>query len=392
MQGELFEPPTMLLREAVLGRNGVVPLIVIGCGRKKRQEAAPADQLYTSDRFKSCINLVRSLGAPYAILSGKHGIVAGEMVIAPYDLHLPDLPEANQRDWAEQVLDALAARAESRQVTLLAANEYSMPLLELNRARASPLDIVAPWLGLEYSDHAIWLAEAKRMAARIQDLDRLYNWIGEERIADRVFSFRELSSRSVPKRGVYIFLDGAERNFRGAGFRVVRIGTHAVSAGSQASLRGRLRNHLGPSSQIGNHRGSIFRLHIGIAMLEAGPGHGSLATWGEGQDARPEVKSLEIAHELAVSRYLQDLEVVLLEVDDEPSKESLRAKVEMQLIALFSESMRTIDCPGPDWLGLKSPVAQIRQSGLWNIRGIGGKYDPAAAGSVASIFRGLNNG
>ncbi|ESY85128.1 hypothetical protein [Mesorhizobium sp. LNHC229A00] len=121
-------------------------------------------------------------------------------------------------------------------------------------------------------------------------------------------------------------------------------------------------------------------------MLEAGLGHGSLPTWGEGQDARPEVKSLEMEHELAVSRYLQGLEVVLLEVDDEPSKESLRAKVEMQLIALLSESMRTIDYPSPDWLGLKSPVAQIRQSGLWNIRGVGGKYDPAAAGSIASIF------
>jgi hypothetical protein len=147
-----------------------------------------------------------------------------------------------------------------------------------------------------------------------------------------------------------------------------------------------LRTHLGPANEIGNHRGSIFRLHIGRAMLEAGPGHATLPSWGQGQDAGHEIKTLEQAHEIAVSRYVQQLEVVLLEIDDEPSKDSMRARIEMQLIALFSDTMRPVDEPTADWLGLKSPVAPIRQSGLWNMRGVGGKYEPTGVGSVAALL------
>jgi hypothetical protein len=139
-------------------------------------------------------------------------------------------------------------------------------------------------------------------------------------------------------------------------------------------------------NEIGNHRGSIFRLHVGRAMLEASEGHARLPSWGEGQDAGLHIKTAEADHELAVSRYLQELEVALIGIDDEPAKDSLRASVEAQLIALCSEAMRMIDCPTPGWLGLKSPVAPIRQSGLWNVRGIGAKYDPAGAGSVTSII------
>lgn len=123
-------------------------------------------------------------------------------------------------------------------------------------------------------------------------------------------------------------------------------------------------------------------------MLEGGQGHASLPTWGEGQDAGSETKVSEQAHEIAVSQYLQRLHVALLDINDEPSKNSMRARIEMQLIALFSEAMRTIDRPAFDWLGLKSPVASIRQSGLWNIRGVGGKYDPSEFDAFVSLLEG----
>jgi hypothetical protein len=229
------------------------------------------------------------------------------------------------------------------------------------------------------------------MATRIRDLDLLYSWIDKRRRKADVFRFRSLAEQAVPSRGVYLFLDQREPNFLGVKPRIVRVGTHAVSLGSKATLRGRLRNHLGPTNEIGNHRGSIFRLHVGRAMLEAIGGHSSLPSWGQGQDADTNTKVSEASHEQAVSRYLQDLEVVLVDVDDEPSKDSLRARVEAQLIALCTESMRPIDCPTADWLGLKSPVASINQSGLWNIRGVGERYDPAGAGAVRSIVEAKNN-
>ena len=44
-----------------------------------------------------------------------------------------------------------------------------------------------------------------------------------------------------PRRGVYFFFEpGETRSGSGSGLRVVRIGTHALRAGSQSSLWGRL--------------------------------------------------------------------------------------------------------------------------------------------------------
>lgn len=386
MQGELFQPAKLMLREALIGADGRGPLLVIGCSREKLSTATLARDLYCSHRFQSCRALAESLATPFVILSAKFGVVGPDQILEPYDLDLADLPEAEQQSWAERAMDQLALQAKGREVSVLAADTYARPLIEAKLARRQPLPMVAPWLELETSDIPVWLLEADRMAARIRDLDRLYGWLASERALGRTFQFAELSKSPLPKRGVYVFLDPAEPNFSGSAPRVVRIGTHGVSAGSKASLRGRLRSHLGGTNEIGNHRGSIFRLHIGRAMLETGPGHASLATWGEGQDATREVKAAERAHEIAVTRYLQRLEVAILEIDDEPSKDSMRAIAEMQLIALFSDTMRPVDLPAAGWLGSKSPVPSVRQSGLWNVRGVGGKYDPAGDGSVANLL------
>lgn len=287
--------------------------------------------------------------------------------------------------WADEALRRLGEFANGRRITLLTSPAYSSPLIELNQRAPIPLDLLAPWATLDRSDVSAWLDEAGRMATRIRDLKTFYDWINEQRQIGNVFPFGSLTAQPVPKRGVYVFCDPNEPNFIGTQPRIVRIGTHAVSQGSKATLRGRLRNHLGPANEVGNHRGSIFRLHVGRAMLEAGPRHENMPSWGAIPDPDPKVREAELHHELVVSRYLQKLEVVLIAIDDEPTKDSLRARVEAQLIALCSERMRPIDCPTPEWLGRRSPIEQIRKSGLWNIRGVGGQYDPIRSGSVASI-------
>src|SRR5579862_1245890 len=67
-----------------------------------------------------------------------------------------------------------------------------------------------------------------------------------------------------PRRGVYFFFEpGENRTDTGNGPRVVRVGTHALNAGSGTSLWGRLSHHRGAArSGGGNHRASIFRLLI----------------------------------------------------------------------------------------------------------------------------------
>lgn len=330
---------------------------------------------------------MNELGASYAILSGRHGVVSPDEVLEPYDLNLSDLSHVAQSAWAHVAFSRLRESARGRRITILAACEYTRPITDLNRTHGAPLEIDAPWESLTQPDLPIWLAQAHSMARRLRDLKALYQWIEGTRASGQVFSFRSLAEQHLPKQGVYIFLDPREPNFTGAGPRIVRIGTHAVSRGSKASLRGRLRNHLGPATEVGNHRGSIFRLHVGRALLESSGGHHLLATWGDGQDAALDVKAAEAQHEIMVSRYLQELEVALIAILDEPNKDSLRAIVEAQLIALCTEDMQPIDRPTSDWLGRHSPVAQIKESGLWNIRGVGGSYDPTGAGSVGSIVK-----
>ncbi len=73
---------------------------------------------------------------------------------------------------------------------------------------------------------------------------------------------------SWPTRGIYFFFEpGEERHDSGDGLRVVRVGTHALTAKSRTTLWNRLSQHKGvEKTGGGNHRGSIFRLILGSAL------------------------------------------------------------------------------------------------------------------------------
>jgi len=50
------------------------------------------------------------------------------------------------------------------------------------------------------------------------------------------------------------------------GNRVVRVGTHGLKTGSTSTLWGRVHQHRDTREGGGNHRGSVFRLHVGQAL------------------------------------------------------------------------------------------------------------------------------
>ena len=110
---------------------------------------------------------------------------------------------------------------------------------------------------------------AVSMANRLADTRRFYELQG--RLQNRVGGPRRLvectGRMDWPRRGLYFFCEaGEERSGSGVGLRVVRIGTHGLTAGSRSTLWGRLSQHRGTSRGSGNHRGSIFRLLVGIAL------------------------------------------------------------------------------------------------------------------------------
>jgi len=99
--------------------------------------------------------------------------------------------------------------------------------------------------------------------------------------------------------------------------RIVRVGTHAVSSGSKTTLWGRLRAHKGNNDGRGNHRGSIFRLHAGMALMAKDP-QLMFPTWGRGSSAPKKMREAEVPLEKLVSAYIGRMTVIWIDVDDGP--------------------------------------------------------------------------
>lgn len=189
-----------------------------------------------------------------------------------------------------------------------------------------------------------------------------------------------IASKGLPERGVYFLSKPGEMTSDRLGApRIVRVGTHAVSAGSKATLRSRLKIHLGGRSGLGNHRGSIFRLHVGNAMLRR-DGE-TLPTWGVGPTAPPELRAdpcaqeAEAALERRVSAHIGRMTVLWVSVPDWASPTSLRAVIERNSIALLSNRRSPIKPASEAWLGLSSHREEVRKNLLWNLRHVDDDFD-----------------
>lgn len=213
-----------------------------------------------------------------------------------------------------------------------------------------------------------------------QALERFYATLAE---LDRRIGRRQLMNcngrMKWPARGVYFFFEPGEFRSDGTTPRVVRVGTHAVSAGSKTTLWHRLSAHRGTQAGAGNHRGSIFRRWVGAALLQQDP-HlvPKPQTWGCDASAPRHVRSAEVHVEQAASAYIGAMPFLWVAADDQPGPTSIRRIVEQNAIALLSCARSqdlAPDRPSPTWLGHHCPHAAVRRAGLWNVRDIDNGYD-----------------
>ena len=214
-----------------------------------------------------------------------------------------------------------------------------------------------------------------------RDLMRFYDILGklQDRIGQRML--KDCHGRlSWPRRGVYFFFEAGEFRPNGTTPRVVRVGTHAVSVGSRTTLWNRLSNHRGTLAGGGNHRGSIFRLWVGAALLNSDASiDPKPTTWEQGASAKRPVLDAEAHVEQAVSTYIGLMPFLWINADDEPRTDSVRSVIEKNALALLScssETGSTTDRPSPGWLGHHCPKEKLRCSGLWNVKDVDGRYDP----------------
>lgn len=214
---------------------------------------------------------------------------------------------------------------------------------------------------------------------RLADLTRFYGIL--EALEKCIGGARTLADCSGhldwPERGVYFFLEpGEARSDTGSGPRIVRVGTHALKAGSGTKLWTRLSQHKGKNAGGGNHRGSIFRLIVGASLMSR-DGR-AVPSWGRGNTATSAIVAAEDAFECDVSAVIRQMPFLWLRIGDEPGPHSLRGTIERNSIALLSNYGKpALDPPSALWLGRHSDREKVRESGLWNSNHVDESFDPA---------------
>ncbi len=230
---------------------------------------------------------------------------------------------------------------------------------------------------------------------RIDGLNRLYELLDDLRA--RVGGYRYLGRCSGrddwPMRGVYFFFEESENREIGSDLRVVRVGTHAITTGSRRTLWSRLYAHKGHVEGThpggGNHRGSIFRWHVGGALLRSrGYPARTGATWllRDPPGGRAVVRDAEYPLERDVSTVIGTMPFLWVAVPDDPGPGSDRRFIEANCIALLSNRSRApVDPPSQGWLGLSAENPKVRDSGLWLDKHVDDDYDLAFL-SVLALY------
>lgn len=178
-----------------------------------------------------------------------------------------------------------------------------------------------------------------------------------------------------PERGVYFFFEPGEcRSADPSRLRVVRVGTHMVQR-SKGSFWGRLRMHRGTEKGFGNHRQSVFRKHVGNAIMRRSKGEISVPTWANRRGKLQEDRQKEAFLEGQVSAYIGKMPFLWVSVPDAVGPHSDRSIIEKNAVGLLSGSCNPVDPPSRTWLGSFNYRHEIRNSGLWNVQYVNRKYE-----------------
>jgi hypothetical protein len=213
---------------------------------------------------------------------------------------------------------------------------------------------------------------------RAADITHFYLLLSE--LARRVGGPRLLrdctGAQDWPRQGVYFFFEDGETRADGS-CRVIRVGTHALTPSSRTILWDRLRQHRGHLKGRnfggGNHRASVFRRHVGAALIRRGSRPEELLGSWLDRHHRAQWAEQEDDIERAVSHHIGAMPFLWLRVPDRTDRDY----IERNSIALLSCLADGQDPPSPGWLGHDASRPEIRESGLWNVQHVYDHYDPA---------------
>lgn len=314
-------------------------IVLIACSKQKESYPCEASKLYSkSTLFHSSLAYARSFCCPIFILSAKYGLVSENQIIAPYDETLSEKTTKEKQIWGEKVIADLKKNFDfsTTKFIILAGRNYYKPLCPYLIHYELPLE------GKRLGERLAFLASYNQNSLCLS-LHKLFWQLPR-------YHFNTIND--IPwNNGIYIMFETNE-NY-GSGERIVRVGTHKADG----RLKKRLRDHF--LSQ--NKNGSIFRKNVGKAILykENNP---LLALWTSDRtdEALDET-------EAQVSEYLhKNISFICFPVS---SKEQ-RLRYEEGIISVLNQTENFL--PSDNWLGLYSPVASVKGSGLWLTQGLNG--------------------
>lgn len=169
------------------------------------------------------------------------------------------------------------------------------------------------------------------------------------------------SCQMLPSNGIYLFFEQSETVTLNESRhdRIVRVGTHK----SDGRFPTRIYQHYGVRSSFnGNKNGSVFRKHLGGALMrKANLTDSRLSEWIRQNGAS------DPAMEIEVSQYLRKNCTFVCFIVPEKTE---RLSLEAGLIALLAKYNLCI--PSSGWLGQYAAAPEIRHCGLWNIQHVAG--------------------
>lgn len=305
------------------------------------------------------------------ILSAKHFIISPETIIGPYEVTISKFTKAEKLQWGKEVARQLRRLVtKSDHLVVLCGRDYYMPLLDAIRSIGCRTTF--PLLGMSLGNRLKALTRLNAEVELERDYEEFYRQLRQLYIAqDGGRILGESTGRiNWPRRGIYFLLEPDEllptRRYSPLLQRIVRVGTHAVSRGSKTTLWDRLSTHRGIMGGGGNHRSSIYRLHVGAALAAKNPSS-IVPTWGEGQTPPQGAQLSEVGLEREVSRYMSNVRVLWLDIPDDPGPRSDRAFIERNAIGLLSRYRVASGETSASWPGNYSESVDIATSGLWNL-------------------------
>lgn len=349
----------------------------VACSKTKANRAMPAAALYASPLFRKSLLAACDSAKKVFILSAKHGLVGLNDIVAPYDVTLKTMKSPERLSWGREVAPQLTPILDSHSAAIMyCGEEYIAPIRASILARGAAIEtpLEGQSLGQRLQSLALRNGEAQTRAD-VTQFSRVMRslWLAQK--GGRLVS-EMTGSQPWPERGVYFVFEDVGGLSHGRMSRIVRVGTHAVSAGSKTSLWNRLSTHRGTGAGGGSHRSSIFRSHVGRALMERDREGVWPQSWGVGQSAPREIRMHESALEELVSRTIGRMRVVWLDIPDAAGPLSDRAYIERNSIGLLSRANLLTPSKYRDWLGLYSHDWRICTSGLWNLNHVFAQPDP----------------